>query len=224
MRTSNSRPWKTKPFFALDDLPVIKKLKKNWRALSREYDRYRSTPDRDEYSYPLPFFVGEWRQGVFRTNEIEFSYIPFSFQRKTVIENFLVEAGETNEATIRRAYIEMFLEAIRRNRTRCPLLTSILDPLYPDCCAAYAYSLMRPGVVLPQHSGRDVGNVRVHFCLQEADNCSLTVLNEQRTWKAGEAWAFDDAVPHSAEHHGSRDRVIVIMDLTKNYVEIELTI
>jgi len=222
MQAIDFRPWETAPFFGLDGLPVIEALKRNWRELAEEYDRYHRIPDRDEKPYPLRIYQGDWRLGPLRSNETELSYLPLELQREVIQANSPADAREMDEAAIRRAFMERASQAMDRNRARCPLLANILEPLYPDACVGYSYSRMEPGVVLALHRGRDSGNIRVHCCLRGADGCSLSVLNRRRSWKAGEVWAFDDALPHSAEHRGDRDRVIVIIDLKKKYVEAEL--
>lgn len=222
MYAPDSRPWEITVFFELNGLPVIEELKRNWRAVAEEYDRFHRISDREEVPYPLPIYQGDWRLGAFRSSSVEYSYLPLGLQRETVWRRSPEHAGETDEATIHRLFIELTSQAMERTRTACPVLTGILDPLYPHACVMYSYSRMESGLELDTHCGADAGNVRVHFCLQEARDCSLTVLDQRRNWKAGEVWAFDDALPHSAEHHGDRDRVIVLIDLTKAYVETEL--
>ena len=225
------RPWETAPFFGLDGLPVIEALKRSWRELAEEYDRYHRIPDRDEKPYPLGIYQGDWRLTPFRSNQTERSYLPIEVQRAVIQASSWrprssharpAHAREMDEAAIRLAFNERASQAMERNRARCPLLANILEPLYPHACASYSYSRMEPGVELALHRGRDSGIIRAHCCLHGADGCSLSVLNRRRGWKAGEVWAFDDALPHSAEHHGDRDRVVVIIDLEKKYVEAEL--
>jgi hypothetical protein len=116
MQAIDFRPWETAPFFGLDGLPVIEALKRNWRELAEEYDRYHRIPDRDEKPYPLGIYQGDWRLGPLRSNETKLSYFPLELQREVIQANSPADTREMDEAAIRRAFIERASQAMERNR------------------------------------------------------------------------------------------------------------
>lgn len=80
------------------------------------------------------------------------------------------------------------------------------------------FSLLRPGAHLPAHTG--VSNVRtiIHLPLIVPPNCDFRVGGETRTWKAGEAWAFDDTIEHEAWNRSEALRAILIFDVWNPYI------
>jgi aspartyl/asparaginyl beta-hydroxylase (cupin superfamily) len=62
--------------------------------------------------------------------------------------------------------------------------------------------------------------MRVHLGLVCDPLCEITVGPDKRTWKEGELLAFKDggAYPHSVTHNGTHDRLILIFDLTLDYL------
>lgn len=215
-------PWNTDPFFDVDGIPVIEELKRHWRELADEYERYAKNPTRYQGLYPVPIYSGTWLLGALRANEVEYTYFSSPMKRRAVRHLFPNGFRGVANDVIDTAYRELMEEQKTRNRALCPLLVEILEPLYPDFCTSYMYSTMHPGVRLSPHCGRDSGNVRIHVCIKEGDDCWLEVLDERRTWQNGQALAFDDTFLHSAEHHGARDRTVIIVDFTKDYMESEL--
>ena len=47
------------------------------------------------------------------------------------------------------------------------------------------------------------------------------VGNEERTWKMGEAWVFDDTIEHEAWNDADALRVIMILDVWNPYLNEE---
>src|SRR5262249_14172575 len=111
---------------------------------------------------------------------------------------------------------------MEQNRRHHPTLTSLLEPLYPNECVSYNFSLMKPGVVLRAHRGLDAGNIRTHLCLIADKDCILNVAGDSCTWHDGEVLAFDDHSEHWVAHGGTRDRLVLITDFSKAYLRREL--
>lgn len=80
------------------------------------------------------------------------------------------------------------------------------------------FSLLQPGAHLPAHTG--VSNVRsiVHLPLIVPPGCSFRVGGEERDWRAGEAWVFDDTIEHEAWNRSDRMRAILIFDVWNPYI------
>jgi len=222
MAQADCRPWEYAPFFEVDGVPIIERLKHNWSALVEEFDRYQNNSERGQFPYFLKVYSGTWLTGGFRSNWVERSYMSMDMKRAIVRHRFCGKLDGVTEERIEAAFLEIWEEGLLLNRSLCPLLTSILDPLYPDAVATYSYSTMRPGLRIEPHRGVDDGNLRIHMCLREADNCFLTVRGQRRTWRNAQVWGFDDTETHSAQHGGAVDRTVIIVDFKKTYVAAEL--
>ncbi len=213
------RPWESATFFEVDGVPVIEELKAHWRELAAEYERFKhlQTP------YGLDeFYTGSWLTGAFRSHPLELAAMTMDAKRAAVRSWFADGGSQASDAEIDSTYTKLWNMREKRNRASCPLLTSILEPLYPESCITYLYSTMVPGTRISPHCGMNSDCVRVHLCLKEADNCWLNVRDEQRTWRNGQAWAFDDSSLHSAEHRGATDRAVLIVDFRKDAMERDL--
>jgi hypothetical protein len=212
------QPWKRSAYFEVDGIPVIEQLKENWRELANEYERFKHI----QIPYGLDIYSGNWLVGAFRTEVTELNNMDIKAKR-AAIGPLLPKNGEAmSDKEIEVTYEKFWEMRLKRNRNSCPLLTSILDPMYPHACLTYLYSTLEPGVEIAPHRGRNSDCLRVHVCLKEAEETWMTVEGERRTWKNGQAWGFDDALLHSVVHRGSTDRAVVIMDFPKIYIESEL--
>ena len=213
-------PWVKQAIFPLDGIPVIEELKGAWHQIRDEYleARYGAA------LYPLTeIYSGQWLITSLRSNSVEIGYLSFEQRIAEIIPCVgAASVGKMSPDEVNAAFCKCCDEEEALNRARHPTLSAILEPLYPHACFMYNYSLMRPGVRLSPHAGIDSGCVRVHLGLREDPNCWLNVMGVQRTWKDGEVFGFDDANIHLAEHHGDRDRLVVIMDFKKTYIEEQL--
>jgi len=79
------------------------------------------------------------------------------------------------------------------------------------------FSTLEPGTVLQPHEGPQQGVLRYHLGLEvpEPELCSLTVGGETRHWKEGESLLWNDTVTHSAENRGTKNRVILFLDVER---------
>jgi aspartyl/asparaginyl beta-hydroxylase (cupin superfamily) len=74
------------------------------------------------------------------------------------------------------------------------------------------FSILKPGAIIPPHTG--VTNIRavVHLPLVVPSNCGFRVGAESREWREGVAWAFDDTIEHEAWNGSAQPRAILIAD------------
>ena len=78
----------------------------------------------------------------------------------------------------------------------------------PEIC----FSILAPGTHIKPHYGVTNARVVVHLPLVVPDGCTLTVGGDERHWREGEAWAFDDTFLHEARNASGDTRVILLMD------------
>ncbi|MBB4860255.1 aspartyl/asparaginyl beta-hydroxylase (cupin superfamily)/thioredoxin-like negative regulator of GroEL [Novosphingobium chloroacetimidivorans] len=100
---------------------------------------------------------------------------------------------------------------------RCPRTTELVEALplarIPGRAPTVFFSVLEPGAHLPAHTG--VSNVRaiIHLPLIVPDGCTFRVGGDTRTWRKGQAWAFDDTIEHEAWNRSTEQRAILIFDV-----------
>lgn len=84
-----------------------------------------------------------------------------------------------------------------------------------DWLANAFISRLAPKSVIHPHTGRSDLFLRIHLCLVEDPDCSITVGSETQSWKEGKLLAFKDGGPyqHSVVHTGKGERLILSVDL-----------
>lgn len=60
---------------------------------------------------------------------------------------------------------------------------------------------------------------RYHFVLQSRNGTKMIVENEERIWKEGELWWFDNKKLHEVENLSDLPRIHIVFDLLPNTVE-----
>lgn len=106
---------------------------------------------------------------------------------------------------------------------RVPRTAAVVEALplsdLPGRTPTVFFSLLRPGAHLPAHTG--VSNVRtiIHLPLIVPPGCTFRVGGETRTWKVGEAWAFDDTIQHEAWNRSDQLRAILIFDVWNPHID-----
>lgn len=103
------------------------------------------------------------------------------------------------------------------NAERCPRTLAALADLplcrIPGRTPSILFSRLTPGARIPPHTGFLNTRLICHLPLIVPPNCYLRVGNEQREWRAGKAWVFDDTIEHEAVNGSDRSRVVLIFDI-----------
>jgi aspartate beta-hydroxylase len=75
------------------------------------------------------------------------------------------------------------------------------------------FSVLKPRTRIPPHTG--IANFRlvVHLPLVLPGRCGFRVGGENREWRIGEAWVFDDTIEHEAWNDSDEVRIILICDV-----------
>lgn len=99
---------------------------------------------------------------------------------------------------------------------RCPQTAALLEKLplqrIPGRAPNAFFSLLRPGKVIPPHTGVTNTRAIVHLALDVPPACGFRVGGETREWVEGKAFAFDDTIEHEAWNHSDRRRAVLIVD------------
>ena len=99
---------------------------------------------------------------------------------------------------------------------RCPQTAAILEQLplqrIPGRAPNAFFSLLRPGKIIPPHTGVTNTRAIVHLALDVPPDCGFRVGGETREWVEGKAFAFDDTIEHEAWNQSDRRRAVLILD------------
>lgn len=100
---------------------------------------------------------------------------------------------------------------------RCPGTAALLDRLplarQPGFAPTVIFSALQARTRIPPHTGSTNARLLVHLPLILPGPARFRVGNETRSWKMGEAWAFDDSIDHEAWNDADDLRVIMILDI-----------
>ena len=129
------------------------------------------------------------------------------------------QAGMMGNADWSALYLWKDGARVDENADRCPETERVMQSLpltrIPGRTPSILFSQLKPGAHIPPHNG--LVNVRLigHVPLITPPGCSLRVGNDEREWRDGEAWAFDDTIEHEAWNRSDQSRIILIFDVWK---------
>ena len=106
---------------------------------------------------------------------------------------------------------------VEANAARCPRTMQALEKaplcLTPGRTPSVLFSMLKPGVRIPPHTGMVNTRLICHLPLIVPPGCGLRVGNDTREWVEGKAWAFDDTIEHEAWNNSDQTRVILLFDI-----------
>ena len=91
----------------------------------------------------------------------------------------------------------------------------------PGFAPTAMFSALTPHTHIPPHSGSTNTRLLTHLPLILPGPARFRVGNVTRSWKLGEAWAFDDTIEHEAWNDADALRVILIIDIWNPYLTAE---
>jgi len=109
------------------------------------------------------------------------------------------------------------------HHARCPRTSAALDALptlvrirehAPEAC----YSILTPGTHILKHRGVTNTRLVTHLPLIIPENCAISVGGEEKIWREGEAFSFDDTFEHEAWNRSDRTRVVMLLDVWNPYM------
>jgi hypothetical protein len=106
---------------------------------------------------------------------------------------------------------------VEENAARCPRTMAALEhvpfPRIKGRAPMALFSVLKPGVRIPPHNGFLNSRLICHLPLIVPPGCYLRVGNDQREWRKGEAWVFDDSIEHEAYNPSKQTRVILLFEI-----------
>ena len=109
------------------------------------------------------------------------------------------------------------------HHARCPRTGAALDALptlvrirehAPEAC----FSVLTPGTHILKHRGVTNTRLVTHLPLIIPENCAISVGGEEKVWREGEAFSFDDTFEHEAWNRSDRLRVVMLLDVWNPYL------
>ena len=128
------------------------------------------------------------------------------------------------------SFVELFNTTTEKAKEVLPKLTESMKKLCPTFYSAIeedvdlefikscTISKLSPGTKINPHNG-DIDSLRLHFPIVTDPDAWLSVRGRKRSWKVGELFAFHDNDKHWAQHNGTKDRIVVIMDYALSQLE-----
>ena len=102
------------------------------------------------------------------------------------------------------------------NCARCPRTAALVEALplldIPAKGPTVMFSVLAPKTRIPAHTGSSNVRTTIHLPLVVPPGCGFRVGGETRSWREGEAWAFDDTIEHEAWNDSDAPRAILILD------------
>lgn len=99
----------------------------------------------------------------------------------------------------------------------CPATMRALNQIpladQPGFAPTALFSALAPQTSIPPHTGSTNTRLLVHLPLILPGPAFFRVGNEERQWRLGTAWAFDDTIEHEARNDADETRIILIFDV-----------
>jgi len=135
------------------------------------------------------------------------------------------QMGMLNNPAWSAFYLWQNGEPLPENAARCPKTMQALSdaPLarVPNRSPSILFSLLQPGAHIPPHTGLVNTRLICHLPLIVPPRCRFRVGNDEREWRAGRAWAFDDTIEHEAWNDSDQTRVILLFDIWRPELTVE---
>jgi beta-hydroxylase len=94
-------------------------------------------------------------------------------------------------------------------------------------CSLAMFSVLHPGKIIPPHTGPFKGVLRYHLALitpKKSNKCKITVNKIEYHWQTGKDVIFDDTFIHNVENNTDESRVVLFLDIQRDFENIFLNI
>jgi hypothetical protein len=192
----------------LVDLPLCKDLKHNFQKIKEEVLKFIAMPNA-LHDYPK-YKIEHNNQTIDLYSNI-WQAVPLS--------KYDAEFLDTESDTPQAEYTRSVITFAKKN---CPTVTRCIEELEDKGFIRNVFiSKLLPGSDIQPHRGRDNKFMRLHVCVDADPECKLTVGHETRTWVEGEILAFKDGGVklHSVQHKGTKQRVVLSIDIDLQYIK-----
>ncbi|HOY42184.1 MAG TPA: aspartyl/asparaginyl beta-hydroxylase domain-containing protein [Chitinophagales bacterium] len=116
-------------------------------------------------------------------------------------------------------------QLIESTKSYFPITLDIISNLPDIECSMVMFSILKPGAIIPPHTGPFNSHLRVHLPIilpVETKSCIIKVGIENRNWEEDNLLIFDDSYLHSVSNKTSDVRVILMMSVWKPDIQPHL--
>lgn len=185
-------------------VPVLQEIVQNWQQIRDEVVNLISNP-LFLYDYPKWDKAG----GVSDLYNYYWKVCPLSRFDHEYTANHMTEQQKQNVRLL-----------VSVARSKCPIINSCISELESEGNLGSAFvSRLIPGSVINPHHGYTNDWMRIHLGLICDPECKITVNGETRTWEDGKLLAFHDGQLHSVKHMGSKERIVLSLDIRHSYLQ-----
>lgn len=143
------------------------------------------------------------------------------FHKNTLIPKFHEVDRANNKISFdqgpawRTFMLKAFGVWFEKNCTAMPETRKLLDNC-PSVCSALL-SVLEPGVIIPEHTGKLKGIYRYHLGLviPESKKCYLKLAGTTYHWQHGKGMLFDDTFPHEVRNETEEFRIVLFLNIKK---------
>lgn len=184
--------------------PLVDFLKDNWKAIKQEHINYITTngniekPNNTDNQYGQILYTGK-----------------FNSMSLKLVDSLLDPSEKTAIKWKNTEKVRYYKDRL----AEMPLMAEFVNK-FDKVVPAITFNVCYPGAKLTHHFGLDEKYLRLHLTLQGAEGCVFDIESEKHQWTEGEVFGFDDAlVYHGTTHTGTVPRVIVLIDVDKDYIK-----
>jgi len=142
------------------------------------------------------------------------------YSSKYSIPNYTKINETTSSCDVNNRWKTLFLRIFNSDTNITHLFPQTMHLIKTCPCTLAFFSVFEPGTKLVRHRGVYKGVIRYHLPLivpDEWDKCFINVNGRVLNWQIGSDLVFDDRFLHHAENNTNQVRVILFLDIKRDF-------
>lgn len=131
----------------------------------------------------------------------------------------------TGSCDVKNKWRTLFLRAYNTDTSLSKSFPKTMELINRCPCTLAFFSVLEPGAKLSPHVGIYKGVIRYHLGLVIPDDCTQCFINVDNNimhWKEGHDIMFDDTYLHHAENNTNQQRIILFLDIKRDFHNVFL--
>jgi len=185
---------------------------------------YRICAERNVEYYPT--FKLNWCKEL-RDNYLDIKQEYINYMHEHTLKRFKeIDKVQTNYDISDIPWEVLFLRVYNKDTFKIkyfPKTYSLISKI-PGCTLAM-FSVLHPGKIIPPHVGPYKGVLRYHLAIitpKDYHKCKIVVNKIPYHWREGKDVLFDDTFLHSVKNESNETRVVLFLDIKKEFNNIFL--
>jgi len=161
----------------------------------------------------------EWTK-KFRNNWKSIRNEYFEYTNKYSVPNYKDINAITASCDVNNGWKSLFLRIFGVDTDAAKLFPKTMKLINSCPCTLAFFSVFEPGTKLKPHVGVYKGVIRYHLPIIIPDDwhkCFINVNGQVLNWKEGEDLMFDDMFLHYAENNTKQQRVVLFLDIKRDF-------